>query len=124
MNESFLLAAQMFRDDPRIAQAKALVLEAVRDHQMKFDHICPPQKQLIQSYQEILETFNLIRGGKLYFPYLGRGWGKGPLVELLDGSVKYDMISGIGPHFWGHTHPALIDVAIDAALSDTIMQGH
>jgi 4-aminobutyrate aminotransferase-like enzyme len=65
-----------------------------------------------------------LRGGPLFFPYLGSGWGHGPLVELMDGSVKYDMISGIGPHFWGHSHPDITKVAIDAALTDTIMQGH
>jgi 4-aminobutyrate aminotransferase-like enzyme len=65
-----------------------------------------------------------MRGGKLFFPYLGSGIGNGPLVELMDGSVKYDMISGIGPHYWGHSHPDMILTAVNAALNDTIMQGH
>lgn len=124
MNDSPLLAANRFKNDPRIAQAKKLLMETIRDHQKELTQVRPPQQELIQSYYETLEAFNMIRGGKLYFPYLGSGWGNGPLVELLDGSVKYDMISGIGPHFWGHTHPGLTEVAIDAALSDTIMQGH
>lgn len=79
---------------------------------------------MLQTYQETLEAFNILRGGKLYFPFLGSGWGHGPLVELLDGSVKYDMITGIGPHFWGHCHPPLIEASLDAALNDTIMQGN
>lgn len=118
------LAASKFKLDPRIEEGKKLILEAVQDHQRQLTQIRPPQQALTQAYQETLEAFQKIRGGKLYFPYLGSGWGHGPLVELLDGSVKYDMISGIGPHFWGHSHPALIDIALDAALSDTIMQGH
>jgi 4-aminobutyrate aminotransferase-like enzyme len=64
------------------------------------------------------------RGGKLWFPYIGSGIGRGALVELADGSVKYDFISGIGVHFFGHNHPALIDAAVDAAISNTIMQGN
>lgn len=124
MTDFSTLAASLFKNDPRIAQAKKLLLDTVHDHQKEITHIRPPQHELVQSYQEILNSFSEIRGGNLYFPYLGSGWGKGPLVELLDGSVKYDMISGIGPHFWGHSHPGLIEVAIDAALSDTIMQGH
>lgn len=118
------LAVSQFKQDPRLQEGKKLILEAVHAHQKKLTNIRPPQQALVQNYQETLEAFQHIRGGKLYFPYLGSGWGHGPLVELLDGSVKYDMISGIGPHFWGHSHPALLEVAIDASLSDTIMQGH
>lgn len=124
MENNQKLFATRFKNDPRIIEAKKLLDEVIKTYQQEKISIRPPQSNLIQSYQEILETFSLMRGGKLYFPYLGSGWGQGPLVELLDGSIKYDMISGIGPHFWGHSHPPLIQVAIDAALSDTIMQGH
>ncbi len=123
VNHHSLIAARL-KQDPRIAEGKKLLIEAIRDYQKSLTHISPPQSELTQSYESTLETFHQVRGGRLYFPYLGSGWGHGPLVELLDGSVKYDMISGIGPHFWGHSYPPLIEVAIDAALSDTIMQGH
>lgn len=116
-------ASRLMRD-PRVTEGKKLIMEAVYAYQQIPTSIRPPKKEYLQSYQETLEAFHIIRGGKLYFPYLGSGWGHGPLVELLDGSIKYDMISGIGPHFWGHSYPPLIEVAIDAALSDTIMQGH
>lgn len=124
MAENPLLIGDKFKNDPRIKEGKKLLLEAVRAYQQKPTSIRPPQKELIQSYQEMLDIFQNLRGGKLYFPYVGSGWGHGPLVELADGSIKYDMISGIGPHFWGHSFPPLIEVALDAALSDTIMQGH
>ena len=39
------------------------------------------------------------RGG--YYPYIGSGRGRGALVELIDGSVKWDMINGIGVHMFG-----------------------
>lgn len=122
--EKLQLTASRLKHDPRVVEGKKLMMEAVRAYQENPTSVRPPQKELIQSYQETLEAFHTIRGGKLYFPYLGSGWGHGPLVELLDGSIKYDMISGIGPHFWGHSYPPLIEAAIDAALSDTIMQGH
>jgi acetylornithine/N-succinyldiaminopimelate aminotransferase len=122
-NDSPLIASQL-KQDPRLKEAKRLLMEAFENTQHAITHIRPPLPELIQSYKETLEAFQGIRGGKLYFPYLGSGCGHGPLVELLDGSIKYDMISGIGPHFWGHSHPPLIETAIDAALSDTIMQGH
>ena len=46
------------------------------------------------------------------------------LVELADGSVKYDFISGIGVHHWGHSHPAMVEASLDAALRDTVMEGN
>lgn len=124
MLNDFSLFASALKQDPRVIEGKKLLMEAVRSHQTSLTQVRPPQAQLNQSYAETLEAFHLIRGGKLYFPYLGSGWGHGPLVELLDGSVKYDMISGIGPHFWGHSYPPLIEASLDASLSNTIMQGH
>jgi 4-aminobutyrate aminotransferase-like enzyme len=120
----YSLIASRLKQDSRVQEGKKLLMEAIQSYQQTEIHVRPPQSELIQSYESILEMFNQVRGGKLYFPYLGSGWGRGPLVELMDGSIKYDMISGIGPHFWGHSYPPLIEVAIEAALSDTIMQGH
>lgn len=124
MTHDFSLIASRFKQDPRIREAKKLLIETVEEYQRSLNDVRPPQKELIQTYEETLDSFHRIRGGKLYFPYLGSGIGHGPLVELLDGSVKYDMICGIGPHFWGHSYPPLIEIAINAALADTIMQGH
>ncbi|MFP6647163.1 MAG: aminotransferase class III-fold pyridoxal phosphate-dependent enzyme [Candidatus Latescibacterota bacterium] len=75
------------------------------------------------SYAERLEHFGQIRGGKLFFPYLSSGSGWGALVAG-GRSVKYDFIIGIGVHLWGHAHPDLLDTGVDAALSDTVMQGN
>lgn len=124
MVKDYCLIASQFKKDPRVIESKRLLLETLQDSRYFLHAIRPPQSAWIQSYQETLEAFQNIRGGNLYFPYLGSGWGHGPFVELLDGSIKYDMITGIGSHFWGHLYPPLIEIAIEAALSDTIMQGH
>jgi 4-aminobutyrate aminotransferase-like enzyme len=118
------LLAEEFRRDPRVRQAKNLLIQALTEQQKEITGIKPPQPDLQQSYEELIEQFNQLRGGKLYFPYLGSGFGKGALVELLDGSVKYDMISGIGVHHWGHSHPEVLAISADAILNDTVMQGH
>lgn len=118
------LAARALRDDPRIVEAKRLLKEAVKEHQTEITHVRPPTASLKQNYQELIDTLSQYRGGKLWFPYIGSGIGNGALVELADGSVKYDFISGIGVHYFGHSHPDLIDAAVDAAVSDTLMQGH
>lgn len=111
-------------NDKRIIEAKRLIQEAVESHQNKIQGIKPGDPTKKQQYHDVLDKFAQLRGGKLFFPYIGSGMGKGALVELLDGSIKYDLISGIGVHLFGHSHPELIQAAIDAALSDTIMQGH
>jgi acetylornithine/N-succinyldiaminopimelate aminotransferase len=124
MEKKTTLAAEALMKDPRIDAAKKLLLEAVSDHQSTLTGIRPAQPGRKHSYDELLKSFAECRGNKLWFPFLGSGIGRGALVELLDGSVKYDFISGIGVHYFGHSHPDLIASSIDAAVSDTIMQGH
>ncbi len=118
------LTADAFASDSRVAQAKRLLLEALADHQKRIAGIRPPLPDLQTKYSELLRHFGELRGGSLFFPYLGSGFGKGPLVELADGSVKYDFITGIGVHYWGHNHPLLLEASLEAALGDTIMQGN
>lgn len=65
-----------------------------------------------------------LRGRPLYHPYIGSSAGRGPYVELEDGSVKLDLINGIGIHIMGHGHPQLIEASVRASLSDIIMQGN
>ncbi len=72
--------------------------------------------------RDLLE-FQKDRGRDLYFPYLASGLGNGPFVELEDGSVKYDLITGIGIHFFGHSHPELMKEALTATGAD-IYQGN
>ena len=118
-----LFAKQLLTDE-RVTEAKRLILDALADYQ---DQLSGPQQampDLTPSYEQLLESFGAMRGGALIWPYLSSGFGKGPLVELADGSVKYDFITGIGVHGWGHSHPDIVEASIDAALSDTIMQGN
>jgi 4-aminobutyrate aminotransferase-like enzyme len=65
-----------------------------------------------------------LRGRATLYPYVGSGFGKGALVQLADGSVKWDMISGIGVHMFGHSDTRMIEAALEGALSDLCMQGH
>src|SRR5690348_4265801 len=118
------LAAEALARDPRVLEAKRLLLLALTDHQRRLTGIRPPDPARAATYDETLRSFADLRGGALYYPYLGSGIGRGPLVELADGSVKYDMISGIGVHHFGHSHPGMVEAAFDAALRDTIMQGN
>ena len=118
------LAAKALAADARVAEAKRLLAEAVRDAQAGLTGIKPADPSLAAEYAETLKRFGAQRGGALYYPNLGSGLGRGALVELADGSVKYDFITGIGVHYMGHNHPALLEAGVDAALTNTVMQGN
>ena len=118
------LTASGLANDPRLQEGKKLLLSAVAEHQANIKGVRPPLDGLKVSYQEMLDAYATLRGGKLWYPYISSGLGNGALVELCDGSVKYDFICGIGPHFFGHSHPLMVDASVDAALGDTVMQGH
>ncbi|MCB1135939.1 MAG: aminotransferase class III-fold pyridoxal phosphate-dependent enzyme, partial [Chlamydiia bacterium] len=118
------LLAEKLKNDPRVLDAKRLLLAAVADAQSQIQSPKEAHGQLKADYQSTLDTFASDRGGQLFFPYLGSGIGNGCLVELADGSIKYDMICGIGPHYWGHSHPDIISAEVDACISDVVMQGH
>lgn len=65
-----------------------------------------------------------IRGRPLHYPYVGSGAGRGCYVELEDGSVKLDLINGIGIHLMGHAHPRVMAATVRGALSDIVNQGN
>lgn len=64
------------------------------------------------------------RGRPLHYPYVGTGSGNGVYVELEDGSVKMDLINGIGIHLLGHSHPRVMQASLRGSLSDVINQGN
>ncbi|NGX42306.1 MAG: Acetylornithine/acetyl-lysine aminotransferase [Chlamydiae bacterium] len=108
----------------RLAEAKKMLLEAVSEQQKKLTGIRPSDPEREQYYNNALETLAKYRGAPLWYPYLGSGIGNGALVELMDGSVKYDFIGGIGVHHFGHGHPEIISACVEGAISDLVMQGH
>jgi 4-aminobutyrate aminotransferase-like enzyme len=84
----------------------------------------PGDPSLKDAYDAIMKRAVEVRGRGLIYPYIGSGAGNGALVELADGSVKWDMISGIGVHFFGHSDPDLIEAAALASIDDTVKQGN
>ena len=115
--------AQKLALDPRVAQARDLLLQALGDHTSSLG-VRAPEAQARREFQQRLREFGTLRGAPLYYDYLGSGIGHGPYVELADGSVKLDFIAGIGVHLLGHNHPAVVNAQIDAALRNTTMQGN
>lgn len=116
--------AESYLSDPRIEQAKKLVEEALLEHRAKITSVKPADTELKATYEKLLDEFSNDRGGKLFYDYIGSGLGNGALVELADGSVKYDFITGIGVHYFGHSHPGVVKAQIDGAVTNTTMSGN
>ncbi len=110
--------------EEKYLEAKKSILAMLAEQSAEIKAVKKADPQKSASYQKALEELSENRGGALWYPYIGTGRGNGTLVELADGSVKYDMICGIGVHFFGHNHLKLASASIDAAMQDTIMQGH
>lgn len=120
----YVTAAAALRADPRIAEARRLITEALAEHAGVLTEAKPAEGTLAKDFEALLARLTQVRGGPPFWPYLSSGIGNGPLVELADGSVKLDFICGIGVHGCGHSHPSMVLSAIDAALEDTVMQGN
>lgn len=117
------LVSQKLQSDPRVAEAIKLLTDAVAEHSSQLA-LRRPLDEMTASFQASLAEFAELRGNPLFYRYLGSGAGRSSLVELVDGSVKYDMITGIGVHAMGHANPELMAHLIPAALADTVMQGN
>ncbi len=117
------LVFEQFMNDPRLQKGKQLLYDTLLEYQSKIAQIKPPDPDRKLSYQQLIARFSEYRGAPLWYPYLGSGMGNGALVELADGSVKYDFISGIGTHF-GHGQVDVVYACLDAALQDVVMQGN
>ena len=83
-----------------------------------------PQPEFESNLAKQVERTNQLRGRPLFYNYIGSGVGRGPYVELEDGSVKLDLINGIGINILGHSHPRMMKAAIKGALSDVVVQGN
>ena len=119
-----LTVAETFWQDPEVQRALRMLEERLTYHQSQIQGPRTAIPSRTEAYREMIEDFSALRGGQLFFPYLGSGIGHGALVELADGSVKYDFINGIGAHHFGHSHPKLCSAAVRGALGDTVMQGN
>ena len=110
--------------NPVVRESIDAILKELEARRAQITGVRPPSENLTHDFQEIAERLGKARGRHLLLPYIGSGIGAGALVELADGSVKFDLTNGIGPNFFGHSDPDLVRVAIEASMSDVVMQGH
>lgn len=123
MSENQLLGRQLQNSAEVQNLIKNLVAEVQKlSHQIRSP--LDPQTSKASAGEQAVAQINALRGRPLFYPYVGTGVGRGPYVELEDGSVKIDLINGIGIHIMGHSHPAVIEACLEGALKDIVMQGH
>ncbi|GMV25428.1 MAG: aspartate aminotransferase family protein [Phycisphaerae bacterium] len=109
---------------PSIDAAIRAIVDEVRAKSVQITDARPANPGLKESYEGLMARAAAVRGRPLLYPYIGSGLGNGALVELADGSVKWDLISGIGVNFFGHSDPELMHAALRASLADTVKQGN
>ena len=122
--ETIHTAGSGFRASGALSSGIDTILAGLREAKSHLTDTRPPVDELKHLTGEYSARAEASRGKGLFVPYVGSSVGNGALVELVDGSVKYDMVCGIGPHFFGHSDEDLIRTALTAATSDIHMQGY
>jgi hypothetical protein len=124
---SNLLASLIGRQIATSSRVQSLISELVSEVgrlEQNIETVRPPVEGLQDSAKKAFDEAGKYRGRPLFYPYLGTGAGHGPYVEIEDGSVKLDLINGIGVHIMGHSHPKVIEASLRGALCDVVMQGN
>ena len=92
--------------------------------QQKFDHVKLPDADKKDLLVSKLKEYEQLKGRGFFYAFMASGRGHGPFVEMIDGSIKYDLINGIGVNLLGHSHPIFIKANLEAATSDAMMTGN
>lgn len=117
------LHADAVAQDGEIQAAIDTILQRLQMHQDGLE-ASEADPDLSDDYEARLAQFGRDRGGATFFPYLGSGLGRGALVELGDGRVVYDLITGIGAFPAGHGDPRIVQAQLEASLQDLVIQGN
>ncbi|MEX0876751.1 MAG: aminotransferase class III-fold pyridoxal phosphate-dependent enzyme [Phycisphaerales bacterium] len=112
------------QQDRAIQDGIDALVERVMEHNRSITDTRPPKPELAESFKDLLERSGAVKGRGLLYPAIGSGAGNGALVEMADGSVKWDMLTGIGVHFLGHGHPGVIRAQMVAGINETSKHGN
>lgn len=118
------LLGKKIQTDPSVSGLVNDLVDEVSAINSEILGIKPSNPNLVSSAKVTMDYLGKLRGRPLYHNYIGTGAGSGPFVELIDGSVKLDLINGIGIHLMGHSNRRVMAAAVRGALSDVIMQGN
>jgi acetylornithine/N-succinyldiaminopimelate aminotransferase len=118
------LVGRKIDNDPVVEGLVSDLVDEVMVMNSEIQSVRKAQPHLIENAKVKMDYLGVLRGRPLYHNYIGTGAGRGPFVELEDGSIKLDLINGIGIHIMGHSNPRVMKAAIRGALADVIMQGN
>jgi len=104
-------------------QINELFSSLLIQHQ-KINKIKHSKKEDFSNMEKALKDYEENKGRESFFPYISSGHGHGPFTQLIDGSVKYDLIGAMGPNLLGHSHPLYIKSHLEAATSDVMTCGN
>ena len=100
------------------------IVNAVSKMSENIDGPRPPHENFKESSEKWVQLAGENRGRPLFYPYISSGLGNGSYVELMDGSVKLDLVCGIGVHILGHSHPEILQAELEGSLGDVVFQGN
>lgn len=109
---------------PEIHEHFNKLFSAILMEQQKIDHVKAPDEDKKELLATKLKEYEQLKGRGFFYSFMASGRGHGPFVEMLDGSIKYDLINAIGVNLLGHSHPIYIKANLEAATSDTMMTGN
>jgi len=118
------LIGHQIQEDPHIQKMITDLVGEVAKKNSQIAGVREANPEWKESAKKEIDRTGAIRGRPLAYPYVGSGAGQGAYVELEDGSVKLDLINGIGIHLFGHGHPRVMQAAVRGALSDIVNQGN
>tara|TARA_B110001454_G_scaffold218991_1_gene248997 strand:- start:30191 stop:31567 length:1377 start_codon:yes stop_codon:yes gene_type:complete len=118
------LIGQQLNTNQKINQLIQDLVTEVEKNNQQVSGIKASSPEFQDNGKKWMDTAGQFRGRPLHYPYVGSGAGRGPYVELEDGSIKLDLINGIGIHLFGHSHPRVIKAALKGAIMDVVTQGN
>lgn len=118
------LAGHALATDPAVENAVDTIVNRVAEHSKAITDVRPARGEAATSFDEMVARAEAMKGRPLLYKYIGSGVGNGALVELADGSVKWDMIIGIGVHLFGHSHPEIVRAQARASIEDVAKSGN
>ena len=111
-------------DNEAIHASIDALVDQVSEHNNTISDVRAPKPELKESFKAMMDRCAAVKGKGLMYPSLGSGAGNGALVEMADGSVKWDMLTGIGVHFLGHGHPKVIKAQLVAGINESTKHGN
>lgn len=118
------LIGHQIQDSSQVQSLVKNLVEEVTKLNHQIDGVRPAHPEHEQNGKSEIDRAGKIRGRPLHYPYVGSGAGRGCYVELEDGSVKLDLINGIGIHLMGHSNPRVMTATVRGSLADIINQGN